>query len=120
MKRAAAATLPLHCRATSGEHDSVVTDLAVELTAALGQASGDEKKLLDTIFLFVQRVHAVDGATEWLPEIVGVSIARSSLLPGEREAVFRMFPRCDAFGASATGWRQLAARRTLDVGQHCI
>jgi hypothetical protein len=130
MFRASATTQPLPPRVTHADHDAIVGALANELTAALERAAGDEKKLLDTVVLFVRRVHVARVPHGWIPEIFGVSIARSTLAPGEREAVFRMFPRCGEFfpppvdnqGEPRRWWRwhRLPVTRTRDIGLRCI
>jgi hypothetical protein len=113
---------------SADDRDATIGALTTELVDALARASGNEKKLLDTVFLFVHRAIAVRVATRWLPEIFGTSVARSSLSPGERETVFQMFPRChqivtrDADRTANRWWKWQCARSSdsMDIGLHCI
>jgi hypothetical protein len=114
----------------ANDRDATIGALTTELVEALTRASGDEKKLRDTVFLFVHQANTARVAARWLPEIFGTSVARSSLSPGERETVFQMFPQCHQFvvrnseRAAKRGrwwkWHHPRASYSMDIGQHCI
>lgn len=114
---------------TAAEHE-LVPELTAELSTALEDAAGDEKKIRDAVFRFACRARAAAITPGTVAYVLGMSLADSPLALAERAAALGFFPRCDELAAKAehratdetSWWRcwRLDMWRPHDVGHHFI